>query len=148
MGLEPSITSMARPTIFTKDVLQKLEDAFSMGCTDEEACVLANIAPSSLYNYQKSKPEFLERKQLLHHRPILKARHTIINSLGDPVYAFKYLERKRRQEFGPGVRVDLVEKPKEIPLTKEQIEKIERLAGMGRTESSMEPQEKFPPPLL
>jgi hypothetical protein len=137
---------MARPTIFTKDVLQKLEDAFSMGCTDEEACILANIAPSSLYNYQKSKPEFLERKQLLHHRPILKARHTIINSLGNPVYAFKYLERKRPQEFGPGVRVDLVEKPREVPLTQEQIEKIEMIAGIGKGELSREPCDHFSPP--
>ncbi len=49
---------MARPTSFTKETLQKLEEAFAMDCTDEEACFYANIAPASLYNYQKQNKGF------------------------------------------------------------------------------------------
>lgn len=134
---------MARPTVITKLVLQKLEEAFSFDCTDEEACILANIAPSTLYNYQGSNPEFLERKQLLRHKPILKARQTIIGALDDPNFAFKYLERKRRQEFGSGMSGELIERPKEPPLTPEQIEKLNRIAGISKSDVSQEPQEHF-----
>ena len=116
---------MARPTIFTKIVLQKLERAFAMDCTDEEACIYANIAPSSLYNHQKDNPEFLERKQLLRQKPILKARQTIIKALENPNYALKYLERKRRQEFGSE---DIKVKIEPLPaLSKEQQETLNRL---------------------
>lgn len=54
-----------RPTVFNESTLQKLEIAFSNDATDEQACFLANIATSSLYNYQKEHPEFLERKRAL-----------------------------------------------------------------------------------
>jgi hypothetical protein len=54
-----------RPTVFNESTLQKLEIAFSNDATDEQACFLANIATSSLYNYQKEHPEFLERKKAL-----------------------------------------------------------------------------------
>ena len=92
---------MARPTIFTEELLQKLEEAFAWGCTDDEACVYADISPSSLYNYQNEKPEFLERKELLKTKPILRARQIVIEAMEkNPTLAFKFLERKRRDEFG------------------------------------------------
>lgn len=103
-----------------------------MDCTDQEACILANIAPSSLYNYQSDYPEFLERKKLLRHTPILKARQTIIGALDTPVYALKYLERKRPEEFGDYVRPKAEEI---VALTKEQIEKLDRIARGTLSES-------------
>lgn len=92
---------MARPTIFTKQVLQKLEEAFAWGCTDEEACLNADISPSSLYNYQNQNSEFLERKEQLKNRPVLKARQVVFQAMEkNPMLAFKFLERKRPDEFG------------------------------------------------
>lgn len=89
-----------RPTVFTKEVLQKLEEAFALGCTDGEACYYADIAKSSLYNYQVSHPEFLERKDALKERPILMARQELIKGLkGNAELALKYLERKLKKEF-------------------------------------------------
>jgi hypothetical protein len=95
---------MARPTIFTSEILQKLEEAFSMDCTDAEACLLANISPASLYNYQNKNKGFLDRKQALKQTPILKARTEVIKGMkGNPNLALKYLERKLPQEFQPAV---------------------------------------------
>jgi len=89
-----------RPTVFTEQTLQKLEEAFALGCTDEEACLFANISPSSLYNHQRADDEFMERKQLLRHTPILKARLEVIKGFaGNPGLALKYLERKKSDEF-------------------------------------------------
>jgi len=88
-----------RPTVMKDEILQKLESVFSYGAPDDEACVYADISPSTLYNYQKQHPEFLERKRLLKNRPILKARQTVVDNLGDPKVAQWFLEHKAKQEF-------------------------------------------------
>lgn len=93
---------MARPTVMTKEVLQKLEEAFALGASDEEACYYADISQATLYNYQAKHPRFLEQKQRLRQRPILKARMVVVRGLeSNPELAFKFLERKRKEEFGP-----------------------------------------------
>lgn len=95
------MAEVGRPTIMTPEIISKLEEVFSIGGSDEEACFYAGIGKSTLYNYQKGNPEFVERKEALKERPILKARQTVVKSLDDPNHAFKFLERKRRQEFAP-----------------------------------------------
>jgi len=90
-----------RPTVITKSVLQKLESVFSIGGSDREACIYADIAMSTLYNYQIAKPEFVERKRDLKEKPILKARQEVVKGLsGNPEFSLKYLERKKKREFG------------------------------------------------
>ncbi len=94
------MSDIGRPTVFTQEILQKLEEVFSLGGTDKEACFFAGISPSSLYNYQNENPEFMERKELLKASPILKARQTVVSALSkDPHIAFKYLERRKADEF-------------------------------------------------
>lgn len=83
----------------TNEVLQKLEEAFSIGASDREACLMAEIAPATLYNYQESNPEFMERKTALKDMPKYKARKTIDGNLHNPEVAKWYLERKAKDEF-------------------------------------------------
>lgn len=85
----------------TPDTLNKLEYVFALGGSDEEACSYANISPRTLYNYQEENPDYVQRKEALKERPVLKARTTVYENLDKPEYAFKYLERKRRKEFAP-----------------------------------------------
>lgn len=89
------------PTVMTPETIAKLEQAFSLGCTDMEACFFANIGKSALYNYQKDHPEFVERKEALKEKMIFAARTVIANSLAenDKDTAKWLLERKRKQEF-------------------------------------------------
>lgn len=89
------------PTVMTPETIAKLEQAFSLGCTDMEACFFANIGKSALYNYQKEHPEFVERKEALKEKMIFAARTVIANSLAenDKDTAKWLLERKRKQEF-------------------------------------------------
>ena len=89
------------PTVMTPETIAKLEQAFSLGCTDMEACFFANIGKSALYNYQKEHPEFMERKEALKEKMIFAARTVIANSLADndKDTAKWLLERKRKQEF-------------------------------------------------
>jgi hypothetical protein len=73
MGLETE-SKTGRPTKMTKATLGKLRGAFLMGSTDEEACVFAQIHPSTLYDYQQQNPDFSEEKEVWKMKPILKSR--------------------------------------------------------------------------
>lgn len=88
-----------RPSIMTPIIIDKLREAFMMGCSDREACIYANIANQTLYNYQQEHPEFLEQKNTYKTNPLLKARKTIFDNLGEIKTAQWYMERKNKQEF-------------------------------------------------
>lgn len=89
-----------RPSVITPEVIRKLEEAFSRGCSDLEACLHADIWKTALYDYQRDHPEFAERKEKLKETTIMLARQTVVRSLKDNVdIALKYLERKKRDEF-------------------------------------------------
>ncbi len=89
-----------RPTIVTPEKIDKLEYAFSLGCSDLEACFHADISKSCLYEYQKRHPEFVERKERLKANPVLKARISAIQGLEeDHNHALRFLERVKKDEF-------------------------------------------------
>lgn len=92
---------VGRPKVIDKDVLNKLETSYSMGCTDSEACLFANISKQTLYNYQNKHPEFVERKEMLKQKLVLKARSVVAEALNnkDENTAKWYLERKKKDEF-------------------------------------------------
>lgn len=92
---------MARPTVMTDEVVQKLEEAFLLGCSDLEACFYADIAKQTLYNYQDANPEFVDRKEQLKANPIFIARKTVVKEISEKgELALKFLERKVKKEFG------------------------------------------------
>lgn len=103
-GRQQSTKNVGRPPKIDKMVLQKLEHAFSYAFSDREACLYAGIVPQTLYNYQNKNPEFLERKQALKLSPNLKAKQTVVASLGNPADAWKWLE-KRDPEFKPAYKI-------------------------------------------
>lgn len=90
-----------RPTIMTLETLNKLEEAFSYGASDKEACFIANISPQTLYNYQKENPDFIERKEALKDMPKYAAKKNIVNKIlnGDVPVSQWYAERKVKEEF-------------------------------------------------
>lgn len=92
---------VGRPPSMTQDVLNKLEQAFSLGASDVEACFFAGISHQTLYNYQDKNPEFIERKKALKEKLVLKARSVIASSMesGDKQTAQWYLERRKKDEF-------------------------------------------------
>lgn len=96
---------MGRPTVFDELTLQKLEEAFSNDATDEQACFLANISPSSLYNYQKEHPDFLERKRALKGMVAYQAKLNIKNKVldGDVQVSQWLLPRKEKGDYSERV---------------------------------------------
>lgn len=99
-------SDMGRPTKFTNETIEKLEYAFSIGCSDLEACLYANISPASLYNWQKDNQEFLDRKNMLKESPVLMARKNVADALnkGDVEMSTWYLEKKKSDEFNTKVK--------------------------------------------
>ncbi len=101
-------SNAGRPTVMTPIVIAKLEEAFSLGCSDREACFFADISCQALYNYQLKNPEFVERKENLKERPVLLARACVVKALqageleGNAALAkvgLDYLSKKKRDEF-------------------------------------------------
>lgn len=100
---------VGRPNAIDELTLKKLEDAFSNGGTDREACFLANISQQTLYNYQKEHPEFIERKESLKDMIKFQAKQRV----KEAIIAEKtcdtakwYLERKGKDEgFSPRTEV-------------------------------------------
>lgn len=92
---------MSRPTKFDDITVKKLEEAFALGCTVEEACFNADISKQTYYNWTEENPELLDRFEQLKQSPILKARKTIVKAIEkDPKLAMKFLEKKLKYEFG------------------------------------------------
>lgn len=101
---------MARPTKknpegkqkspkLTEDTIRKLEEAFSIDASVKEACYYADISTDTYYRWIKEYPELSYKLERLREKPVLKARQTVVKSLDQPDYAFKYLERKKKDEF-------------------------------------------------
>jgi hypothetical protein len=45
----PAARAYGRPTVFTQTTVHKLEQAFLIGCTVEEACTLSGVSRSAYY---------------------------------------------------------------------------------------------------
>lgn len=88
-----------KPYKLSRDVVRKFEEAFAIDATVEEACFYAGISRDTYYRWIKFWPKLAEKYDRLRQKPMLKARQTIVNSLDNPDYAFKYAERKKKNEF-------------------------------------------------
>lgn len=113
---------MARPLEFNQEIVNKLEEIFALDGTVSEACHFAGITRQTYYNHvNKDAPEGTLEKELfdrfegLRNRPVLKARRTVVDKLGESYQnAMDYLKRKRKIEFGDNLDVTSDNKP--IPL--------------------------------
>ena len=89
-----------QPTKMTEETIHRLREAYSMDCTDEEACCYAKISTATLYAYQKKNTSFSEEKQLLKQKPYLIARKSVITGVkADPRLALDYMKLKKSNEF-------------------------------------------------
>ncbi len=92
---------VGRPTVMTEEVLRKLDEAFSNGASDREACFLAGISKTALYEYQEVNLDYADRKADLKDMIKYQAKRVI----KDKIYARDidtakwYVERKVKEEF-------------------------------------------------
>lgn len=99
---------VGRPTVMTDEMIGKLNLLFAKGLTDREACLIADINPSTLYDYCNANPEFAERKEMLKEKVKIKAKLNVAEAIeGEDIDMSKwYLERKAKDEFSAKQIID------------------------------------------
>jgi len=101
-----AVNDEGKYTKLEPETIKKLEEAFAMDCSITEACLFANIRTQTYYNWIKDNPDLKERFDELRENPFLVARTTINKAIAEnPQYAFEYMKRKKRKEFGDNVDV-------------------------------------------
>lgn len=91
----------------TPETIDKIEYVFSMGGTDLEACLHADISMATLYAYQDAHPEFSDRKLKLKQRPMLRARTTILKAIDTDVNTAKWYAERKDPELKQKSEVDV-----------------------------------------
>lgn len=120
------MAEIGRPSEMTEEKVKKLEEVFAIDGTVQEACFYADISKQTYYNWLEKRPELVDRFEALRERPVLKARQTVVKSLDDPEYAFKYLEKKRKNEFGNAVTLQIEKGEEDRKAIKEIIDELKR----------------------
>lgn len=89
-----------QPPKIDEKMLEKLENAFAQGFTNEEACLSVGISYKTLWRYEQENPEFRERKKLLKSNVTIRAKKSLMKHLPErPDLAFKILERMQPDEY-------------------------------------------------
>lgn len=109
----------------TDEVIRKLEEGFIKGFSDRQACLFADIAPSTLYKFCQEHPEFSERKELLKEQLKLRAKMNIAAALNEGNLSLSqwYAERTMKDEFSSRSEVTGADGQPLIPERKEEINK-------------------------
>lgn len=92
---------VGRPSIMTKEVVEKLEHAFINGLNDQEASFYAGIDKGTLYNYCNDNPFFSTRKEMLKRSLVVRSKFNIaaVINEGSVLDSKWLLERKAKDEF-------------------------------------------------
>lgn len=116
---------VGRPPAITETVLAKLDEGFLMGLTDREACLYANINPSTLYRYCEENPEYSERKEHLKENVKMIAKKNIYTEIGagDKQLSQWYTER-RDPDFNPKQQIDHTTKGEKIEVVSDRIKEL------------------------
>lgn len=92
--------STGRPTKMTKEVIQKLESAYLIGATDQQACLTAGISETALYAWQRKNPTFEVRKRMLQSSLALKAKASLDKHIPrDGKLALDVIERLEKDKW-------------------------------------------------
>ena len=94
------MAEVGRPSKLDDETRRKIEEAAALDASVEEIAFYAGVHRATLHRWIQDDEELRDRIAELRERPILKARQTITKALDDPNHAFRYLEKKRKKEFG------------------------------------------------
>lgn len=106
------MTDIGRPTVMTPEIVHKLEEAFTNGASDVEACFYAGISKQTLYDYQEKNPEYVDRKMALKDMIKYQAKKVVKAKIdsNDIDTSKWYLERKVKDEFSIKTEQELATK--------------------------------------
>ncbi len=90
-----------RPLKMTPKIVTNLLMAFSNSFTDDEACIYCDISKNTLYRFIEKNPHFWNQKEILKHKPNIKAKLNKIKAINEwnTQESWWWLERKSKDEF-------------------------------------------------
>ena len=109
-----------RPSVMTESLLLKLEEAFKISLTDEEACLEVGITTTPFYDYCAKNPQWAKRKEVLKKTPNIQAKKNWVKEIKGANYASskEWLERKAKDEFSTKEIID--QTTKQVNYSKEE----------------------------
>ena len=79
---------------------------YSLDASIGEICAYIEVSDQTIYNWEKKNPELFGKLKRMRDKPVLKARQTAIQKIGESYFnAMDFLKRKRKLEFGDGVDI-------------------------------------------
>lgn len=132
------MAEVGRPTVMTEETLRKLEEAFLIGATDKEACLVAGISEPALYAYCNNNPGYKERKEALKDSPKYKARKNIVEAINakDIDTSKWYAERKGKNEFSTRTDLSLSDNATTLEgITQEEIDIAKQILEQRRSQT-------------
>lgn len=107
-----------RPTVFTPEVVQKLEDLISQDVEIERACKFVGISESAYYRECQDNPEFREKMAKAQEYPVILANRTIAKAIrdGDIQSAWK-MKQSRDRRYRPEAAKISMERVEGIEIT-------------------------------
>src|SRR4051812_44422694 len=93
--------TIGRPTVFTPEVILKLEEAFKLDCTDGEAGAYAGIGQATSCAERARNPEFQDRIDRYKEFPVMLAKKSVLTALAtdDGALALKWLKNRQRDRY-------------------------------------------------
>src|SRR5437763_224382 len=90
-----------RPTVMTDEVVRKLEEAFSMDCTVDEAVAYAGIGARTYYDERERNEAFAQKMDRAQQFPFVLAKKTVLNAMKDDdgALALKWLKNRQRDRY-------------------------------------------------
>lgn len=109
----------------TDETVMKLQQAFAIDASVEEACYYADISRETYYRWIKENPILYDKFERLRNKPVLVARQTVANKIPESYQnAMDYLKRKKKLEFGDSIDVNANVKYEKIEEVRKATEDI------------------------
>ena len=111
-----STNKVGRPSIYSEEIVKKLESVYQLGVSDEIACNYAGISKETLYTWRDKYPELVDRLDGAKHYARIAAGSVVMEAIKnkDVNTAKWWLEKKYSKEFGNQPRVLIQNNFKEV----------------------------------
>ena len=81
MGRSVTKSNAGRPTIYTDELVTKLESILKIGGSVVEACSYAMISKETYYRWLEEKPDFLTKMESAQRYPDIVAKNIVVDSM-------------------------------------------------------------------
>lgn len=127
------MADIGRPTIKTKDLVDKLIEAFHDDATVEQACYVAGIHKTTYYDWLKQDEDFSYEMSKAQEYPKVISKKVLIDAVeaGDKQIALEIIKRREKERYSERLEntgkdgKDLI--PQFIVSTKESKKELEKL---------------------